>query len=267
LRSSRADSAKGSAKAIELCISITGPTPSTAIRNRIKNRAHPESAFKAAQTLLKLFAMKLDRFNPRTVLFLIALAVYATCGFPQNARAQTKDFNSLRFGQTIALSDFDSDGLLDEARLYGTGLHKRIGIKLSSSGEHISLQFAVKLLNHGSLFARDLDEDGSADLIWTDLVHSESVIVWLGDGYGNFSRSTSRNFNSKFALAGQFITTPVTTQTETAAGCDDNRLFVVSPAVSCTDYDPLALDRQCAISIVSSSPSLEYPSDRGPPLR
>lgn len=208
--------------------------------------------------------MKLDRFKPRTVLFLIALALYATSGFPQDAKAATSAPVALRFGQTVALSDFDSDGLPDEARLDGSGLHRRIGIRLSSSGRHISLQFAAKWINHGSLFAQDLDDDGCADLVWTDLVHTDSVVVWLGDGGGNFTRSSELGYNQQFALADHIVTTRLHSSEEIAATCEDDRTVVLTPPGGCLERGQ-SLPSEIRSDTIAISSFLDQPTDRGPP--
>ncbi|HSB12621.1 MAG TPA: hypothetical protein VLM38_24235 [Blastocatellia bacterium] len=211
--------------------------------------------------------MKLDRFKSRAVLFLIAFAFSFGTEFPQDIRAEASAAGAgLRFGQTIALSDFDSDGVVDEAIVDGAGLHSRVGILLSGSGTRVSLHFRERWINHGSLFARDLDDDGLADLVWTDLLHDESVVVWLGDGSGTF-KQCSAQFTNEFALGDETVTAPADSNLETAANFDnDDRTFTLPLNGKFLERGASGPRARNSETTAVSSPFIDQPADRGPPL-
>lgn len=224
-------------------------------------------ALKLTPTLLKFLTMKLDRFTSRAVPFLIAFAFFLIPAISQQVCGESpRSRPVLGFGQTIALSDFDSDGLVDEARLDGAGLHKRVGIRLSGSGERVSLHLGARWPNHGSLLARDLDYDGAADLIWTDLLHIESVVVWLGDGRGRFTRSIASAFSNDFVLADSELEFTVVPSNETAANFenDDRTLSLPLSGKLLECYRP-SLSSRYSEADAFSSPFLDQPTDRGPP--
>src|SRR5262249_35071518 len=94
----------------------------------------------------------------------------------------------LGFGKSLALSDFDGDNLADRARLGGEGARKSIEIYLSRTGKLSVLQFETLSAAHGSLLAQDVNNDGDVDLIWTDLLHPDDVVIWINNGLGRFER-------------------------------------------------------------------------------
>ena len=101
----------------------------------------------------------------------------------------------LRFGQTLALADFDGDNRIDRATLSGTGRSKSLDIRLSHTTTHTLLHFDTLDSEHGSVFAGDIDNDGDNDLVWTDLIHPDDVVVWLADGTGRFERVCPKRKN------------------------------------------------------------------------
>jgi len=106
----------------------------------------------------------------------------------------------LRFEQTLALADFDGDHRIDRATLSGTGTRKSLDIRLSHTTTHTLLHFDTLASTRGSVFAGDIDNDGDNDLVWTDLVHPDDVVVWLADGAGRFERVCPDRFASAFVL-------------------------------------------------------------------
>lgn len=214
--------------------------------------------------LIQFFPMKFHWVIARAVFVLAAVAVGSAGAVPQHLNAGPNS-GALRFGQSIALSDFDSDGLVDEARLDGFGLHKRIRVRLSDSGKHVSLHFAAGWIEHGSLFARDLDQDGTADLVWTDLLHRESMIVWLGDGRGRFTRSAGLN-GDEVAVGDNQFTAPAEPDRETAINSENEQTSDQPPAERCIHRDAPQLCNEVSKNRVPSSPTLDRPADRGPPV-
>lgn len=102
-----------------------------------------------------------------------------------------------RPGSTIPLqnlpvfSDFDGDNKLDQAHLSSNGSHKRIAIGLGKSSWR-SLSFESGANDAGELLSSDIDSDGDADLIWVSETFPKRLVVWLGDGAGNFSIAVPR---------------------------------------------------------------------------
>ena len=132
--------------------------------------------------------MNVRWLTTRAAFLLLALAIYPGNIPPQHKNVDVPDaISPLRFDQSVALTDFDADGLIDEAKLNAFGRHKRVRIFLSGTQRQSLIHFESKGFGHGSLLTQDVDNDGVADLIWTDLLRSENVIIWLGDGGGNYS--------------------------------------------------------------------------------
>ena len=140
------------------------------------------------------------RLAPRVGFLLLWLAIIAAGIVPPKQEAKLQSSTWLRFGQSIALSDFDEDGLIDQARLHRDGLLKTVEIILSGAVKPVVLRFDARGGDYGSIFARDVDNDGSTDLIWTDLLHSDDVVVWFGDGNGKFERLPNRLYADAFTL-------------------------------------------------------------------
>jgi hypothetical protein len=209
--------------------------------------------------------MKLHWVIARAVFFLTAVAVGSGSAVPQHLGSRLNG-GALRFGQSIALSDFDSDGFIDEARLDGFGLHKRVRVLLSGSGKHISLHFGLRWIEHGSLFAKDLDDDGTADLVWSDLIHRDSVVVWLGDGSGRFTRSSGLNSSNEFAFGDNQFTAPAEPTQETAINFEDEQTSDQPPSEKCFDREATQLRNGLLDDVATSTPSLDQPADRGPPV-
>jgi hypothetical protein len=195
------------------------------------------------------------------VMLCCALAVPRTRG----SALEQPPTQRLPLGQSLALSDFDGDNLTDRASLGGAGLKKRIEIYLSSTGKISVLQFDTQSTEHGSLIADDVNNDGDVDLIWTDLLHPDEVVVWLNTGPGKFERVRSDDYASGFVLRGS------------GAGAPDPRFVVnvIGPvraqspdqeacAPSGRQSAGLALHQEPESSLTPSD-SARVPSSRGPP--
>jgi hypothetical protein len=139
-------------------------------------------------------------------LALLALLVARACcasALPHQIGQQTPSRDTLlRFGQTLALADLDGDDRIDRAMLGGTGHSKSLDIRFSHTTTHTLLRFDTLTSDRGSVFASDIDNDGDNDLVWTDLIHPDDVVIWLADGTGRFERVCPDRFASAFVLTG-----------------------------------------------------------------
>lgn len=146
-------------------------------------------------------------FLPRFVALVLTtcFVVGACCAivFPRHIDCNSSNIHSfLRFGQHLALADFDGDDRIDRATLDSTGRRKRIDIRFGQAKPSTILYFDTGTEDGGSLFANDVDNDGDNDLIWSDLVHPDNVVVWLDDGTGRFERSKPDQRANEFVLSG-----------------------------------------------------------------
>ncbi|HSQ20463.1 MAG TPA: hypothetical protein VLR92_08815, partial [Blastocatellia bacterium] len=97
--------------------------------------------------------MNVRRITISAVFLLLALTIHPGGILQQHGvAAMSKRPVPPLFGQSIALSDFDADGLLDEARVDGSSFHKSVGIRLSGSGKQSFLHFNAIRRSVGSLF-------------------------------------------------------------------------------------------------------------------
>ena len=86
-------------------------------------------------------------------------------------------------------SDFDGDNKLDQAELISNGSQKSIHVSLGKFS-WTSLSFDSGVSDRGHLVSDDVDSDGDADLLWISQSSPKTVVLWLGDGRGNFSRAS-----------------------------------------------------------------------------
>jgi hypothetical protein len=202
----------------------------------------------------------------KAVFLVLGFVVYFANAIPQQSYAVAADsLPQLRFGQTIALSDFDADGLIDEAILGTGGAHRRVEVFLSRSAKPLVLHFDNGNAGRGSLFAQDVDNDGATDLIWTDLLHSEAVLVWLGNRGGQFSRVCACEYADGFTLPDTSVNAPDETVRETSIGFSSRSFDDARPS-KCDDLLANELPQQRLRSVATLSPALGEPTDRGPPL-
>lgn len=166
--------------------------------------------------------------NPRRLTtcgfsLLLAFAIYSVNFSAQCLSVSAQTGTQVRVSLPTAISDFDSDGLMDEARIQGSSLYKSIGIFFSGTGKRSFLHFRPKNPAHGSLFARDVDNDGATDLIWADPFHRGDVVVWLGNGNGKFERVDSSLYYSGFVLGDPEIAQPDGSNEEIVLNSETNR--------------------------------------------
>lgn len=139
-----------------------------------------------------------------TLTLIALLAAQVTCASawprPSIAAAAATASPALRFGQTLALADFDGDDRIDKAALSGYGRSKSLEVRLSRLNTRALLRFDTRTSERGSIFASDVDHDGDNDLIWTDLLHPDDVVVWLDDGSGRFERVCPDAYAEDFVL-------------------------------------------------------------------
>lgn len=155
---------------------------------------------------------------------LFALLVLAALPFSgaQATYAGVATRPALRFGQALVLADFDNDGELDRARVSGNGSHNVIEIQLGLAGSPSWLHFENQGRAPGSLLSQDLDDDGDADMIWTDLLHENAVAIWVGDGAGRFERVGADLFAQDFVPGGFCLTQPDESGGEQASDDETN---------------------------------------------
>ena len=108
--------------------------------------------------------------------------------------------STLTFFSNFTISKLDLDETLDSARLNAFGGAKSITLNLSKSHKDTVLDFNTVSQEPGSLFAQDIDHDGDTDLIWSDLVHSQDVTIWLGDGTGLFEKASTHEYAQDFVI-------------------------------------------------------------------
>jgi len=136
-----------------------------------------------------------------TLLTVLVVGVCWASVVPQRISSASHNLGFLRFGQSLALADFDGDDRIDTATLNGFGRDKHIEIRLSRLKSRVVLCFNTLTSEQGSLFTRDVDNDGDSDLIWSDLLRPGDVVVWMGDGSGRFDRVSPDRYATVFVLS------------------------------------------------------------------
>lgn len=203
----------------------------------------------------------------KAVFLLLGLTICVMTALPQRRDSAVPESATwLRFGQAIALSDFDADGLIDQARIDGSGVNRKVEVMLSRGGKPLVLQLDSNLADRGSLFAQDVDNDGATDLIWTDLLHADGVVVWLGNGGGQFARVPACMYRDGFTLAAANVDVPVEATDKTSINCPTNRSLDQVLISGCGDRVANELLRQRPDQVADSRAALGEPTDRGPPL-
>jgi hypothetical protein len=203
----------------------------------------------------------------KAVLLLLSIAVCSAGAAPPSHRADLPEPTArLRFGQILALSDFDADGLMDEATLTSWGAHRSVKIVLSRSGKPLVLHFDNGSADRGSLVAQDVDNDGAADLIWTDLLHADGVVIWLGNGAGEFSQVPASAYADGYTLPDRSVNAPDETIREQSISAPCNRSLDEARPSKGNDFLASELPQQQHRSVATLSQVLGEPTDRGPPL-
>ena len=207
------------------------------------------------------------RYIAFALLIVMVAGVCCANALPRHNTQPTSDRTSfLHFGQSLALADFDGDNRIDIATLSGGGRNKDIEIHLSRAKARILLRFNTLTSELGSLFTSDVDNDGDNDLIWSDLLRADDVVIWLDDGTGRFDRVTPAERANMFVLSSG----------PTCGGLEIPR----EDSASSSQYNPstaimAAQKADCPTTTVFfggircfalRSGNLRTPSDRGPPL-
>jgi len=210
--------------------------------------------------------MNVRWFTTRVALLLQVLAAFSISTLPQQKSVEAAESPSrVQFGQSVVLSDFDADGLIDEARLDYSSLHKSVGVILSGTGKLSVLHFDTRSMSLGSLIAQDVDNDGAADLIWTDLLRTDNVIVWLGDGRGEFERAPDSVYRCGFTLGETSVDVPNGPNQETAINVETIHLFDQTLGPKWIGSSVTSLPNHRFDLIETSSCLFSLPADRGPP--
>lgn len=203
----------------------------------------------------------------KAILLLLALTVYCANVLPQQRCAMaSENAPRLRFGHSIALSDFDSDGLIDEARVEGSGPRKSIEVVLSQTGKLLVLHFDAIEGSDGSLFAEDVNNDGATDLIWTDLLHADDVVVWLGNGAGEFERASGTSFADGFTLSDVNFGAPAESAHDPAINSGINRPLDHAVLQRFLDWTAFRVPNEQTNQLPTLGAALGPQTDRGPPL-
>jgi hypothetical protein len=230
---------------------------------------HQDCAEKGTLLYFRQMLMGLLRLRYATFALLIVMVAGVCCAnaLPRQNTQSTSDRTSfLHFGQSLALADFDGDNRIDTATLSGGGRSKDIEIHLSRAKSRILLRFSTLTSEPGSLFTSDVDNDGDNDLIWSDLLRADDVVIWLDDGNGRFDRVTAGEHANMFVLSNG----------PTCGGFEIPR----EDSASSSQYNPSSAilaaqkaDSPTAAVLFSGfrcfalhSANLRTPSDRGPPL-
>lgn len=102
-------------------------------------------------------------------------------------------------GSPLAVADFDNDKKADGAVIVGpdwTPGHRDIHIEVYLSGrQNTALTFESSEAVH-SVSARDIDNDGDADLVVEEPFTAHRLHVWLNDGKGGFQKGRVEDFPS-----------------------------------------------------------------------
>jgi hypothetical protein len=208
--------------------------------------------------------------NPRRLTIcgfslLVSVAICTINTSAQSFSVSAQNANRVRVGQLTAISDFDSDGFIDEARIEGSGFHKSVGILLSRTGKRSFLHFRPGHSIDGSLLVSDLDNDGATDLIWADALHCGDVAVWLGDGRGRFEHVDSSQYFSEFVFGDPEIAPPDGSNEETVFISETNR--PLDQNVNQKSFDRIAsnVSNSYTDQPATPSPALGQLTGRDPP--
>jgi len=172
----------------------------------------------------------------------------------------------LHFGQSQAVADFDGDHRLDLATLTWVGRDKSLEIYLSHTKARTLVHFSTQSIDCGSLFTKDIDNDGDNDLVWTDLLHPDDVVVWVDDGTGRFDRVSTEEHAPEFVLTdGPVCGDSKDTHQDFAYGARRDPSTALPQAHRTSDFDRVAefREKQPRTSIVPFA--FRIPFDRGPP--
>ena len=213
--------------------------------------------------------MGLLRLRYASFALLIVMVAGVCCANPlprQNTPSISDRTSFLHFGQSLALADFDGDNRTDTATLVGGGRIKDIEIRLSRAKASVVLRFNTLSSERGSLFTSDIDNDGDNDLIWSDLLRADDVVIWLDDGTGRFDRVSPGEHANMFVLSKGPTCGGFEIPREDSASSSQynasSAILAAQQSDCSTTTSFLGGFRYFAIH----SGNLRTPSDRGPPL-
>jgi hypothetical protein len=132
---------------------------------------------------------KLIRFVQIALAFVLGFGVIQVFGQPHHSVSPRPSAEVSSYNLPIFL-DFDKDNKLDRAELSSNGSLKRVSVTFGKSS-WLSLPFDSGASDRGRLISSDIDNDGTADLIWISQSYPQKIVTWLGDGRGNFSQVTT----------------------------------------------------------------------------
>jgi hypothetical protein len=206
-------------------------------------------------------------FSVMLLAFVLMARVCCLAASPRDSNAEFLQADPLlSFNKVLALGDFDADDKTDQARVTGTGEWKSIEVSLSRTQFQTILSFRAEYFSNGSLFADDIDNDGDLDLVWTDLLHTESVHVWENDGAGHFKSIPSERH------ARQFILSDLPDAATSDRTCSENAL-IAPRSTPDFDYDSgfnpyvrIKLPDQRQSQFHPAFEARREPTDRGPPF-
>lgn len=152
---------------------------------------------------IKLYSMKdVKLFSPFVCLAVIALTASFARG-QDGLRGALLETGSTRaalrtpLGRSTVAADFDNDHrpdgaiLLDAGQLQGRPLF-RIKLHVTAGQNHeLTFQSDETAL---AIFAPDLDQDGTPDLVVEQVFTHRRLQVWLNDGHGNFRPARVEDF-------------------------------------------------------------------------
>ena len=113
--------------------------------------------------------------------------------------------------QRVAAADFDNDSRLDGAVLLNSGQARgrarfRVELHLSTSNNtELTFESNESFL---SIVARDINGDGTADVIIEQAITHQRLYVWLGDGRGGFRKGRVEDFSLTSLLTGKEARSP-----------------------------------------------------------
>ena len=204
------------------------------------------------------FVQKLFRLFP------LALVMFGPWFFATPAHA---DSTSLSF--RIIFGDFDGDNRLDQAHLLSHGSHKQISLQFQRSASK-TLSFDAGISDPGSLVSSDIDQDGVADLVWLSHSSSPKMVLWRGDGHGNFTVITDPEVQSQlseaFYRSAAWQPSHSTIDNDLDGLLSDDGLDALQTTGNWTPYLVLSRNRANRQSVTTvSSPFLSVLHKRGPP--
>jgi len=81
--------------------------------------------------------------------------------------------------------DLNGDRRPDQVQLFATNNRGLVHIEFAKGGSK-QLFFEPRADGQGLLYADDIDNDNTLDLIWIVRNQPDSAVIWLGDGRGDF---------------------------------------------------------------------------------